>query len=438
MEKIDNPNLCSNTRCSVPGAKFQCKCENVRYCGTECQAEHWSEHKRGCSIRLKKQAQKAKDGMNVREAADASVMAGRAHQQGGELPQAEQCFLEALRMRSIVLKDVVPEEQVAEVQLSLGRLYMEMGRYEESLKLYNQTLRVYRKVYGNKSTKVFEVLHCIGNALHFLLRFDEALETYHESLATAHGISEEHSSSLSGAETMETKAAHVVNQAAIAASLTSIGQVYGETGETEKALGYYQRALKVHRMCASLGWPEHNVAITLDAMGGIQLDEGQLEQAAASHGEALEIHRRIYGEKSPYIANSLYCIGNILISQGKYEDAHKAAQKSLEIRRNALGDKHDEVADSFCLLGQIYVLRGMHDEALKVHKQGLDITIANHGVVHELVARYYRHIAKSQNYKECVDSLIKAARIFKRLGIEDSYFHAVVEDLRELGILDCK
>jgi tetratricopeptide (TPR) repeat protein len=431
MEHIDNPNLCSNPRCSVPGAKFQCKCDNARYCGTKCQAEHWSEHKTRCSIRLKKKAQKAKDCMNVREAADASFEAGWAHQKGGEFLQAEQCFLEALRMRSILLKGVVPEVQVAQVHHDLGFLYMETGRYEEGLKHFNEDLRIHRKARGERSDAVSSALHSIGNSLHYLERFDEALETYHESLAISIEIAEEHSSSLSGERA---EVAHVLDQAAIAAALTSIGQVYSEIGKKKKALGYFQRALKVHRMCASLGVPEHNVAITLDAMGEIQKNQGQLEEAVANHGEALEIYRRLYDEKHPNIASSLECISNVLKMQGKYEDAHKVVQKCLEIRRNALGDDHDEVAETLAKVGEIYTLQGMPEEALEVLKQGLDISIKIHGILNEKVASFYWLMSECQGREEAIDSLKKARRIYRKLGVEESTYENVVEDLMKLGI----
>lgn len=40
---------CAN--CGSPDAFSRCKqCQRVAYCGTECQREHWSTHKRRCVI----------------------------------------------------------------------------------------------------------------------------------------------------------------------------------------------------------------------------------------------------------------------------------------------------------------------------------------------------------------------------------------------------
>jgi tetratricopeptide (TPR) repeat protein len=96
--------------------------------------------------------------------AEARLSEGKAHLESGRYAAAEQCLLEAYR----VYKSAVGAnglEMSGRAIGTLGMVYQEMGRLEEAVKAYKDSLRIYRKIEGERGPNSGNILINIGNAL---------------------------------------------------------------------------------------------------------------------------------------------------------------------------------------------------------------------------------------------------------------------------------
>ncbi|MEP4534215.1 MAG: tetratricopeptide repeat protein [Cyclobacteriaceae bacterium] len=115
----------------------------------------------------------------------------------------------------------------------------------------------------------------------------------------------------------------------IAEQLSHVGSIYyfGNIGDLEKALDYFEEAYKIFMR---LGHDE-SAGLNLNNMGYVYWAQGDKERALATHEKALEFFEGIGDEKG--IATSLSDIGFTLNSMGKYQEALHYHFKALEMER---------------------------------------------------------------------------------------------------------
>jgi len=150
-----------------------------------------------------------------------------------------------------------------------------------------------------------------------------------------------------------------------AISLGNLGIVFTIKGELDKALKYYEEALKIHR---EVGYRQGE-ASDLGNIGNVFTIKGELDKALKYYEEALKIHREVGYRQGE--ANQLGNLGIVYSIKGEFDEALKYHEEALRIDRE-IGYRQGEASD-LGNIGNVYSDKGEFDEALKYHEEALRI-----------------------------------------------------------------
>jgi tetratricopeptide (TPR) repeat protein len=150
-----------------------------------------------------------------------------------------------------------------------------------------------------------------------------------------------------------------------AAAISNSGYVYYGKGQVDKAIDYFEKALKIQEEIDA----KSEVANSLSNIGALYSGMGQLEKALDNLLKALKIQQEIGAEKG--IAYSLNNIASIYSSLGQTEKSLEYLYQSLKLQEK-LGDK---VGASSTLnnLGALYTRMGQIEKALEYYNKSLKI-----------------------------------------------------------------
>jgi len=143
-------------------------------------------------------------------------------------------------------------------------------------------------------------------------------------------------------------------------SLNSIGSVYRNKGDYEKALDYYNRSLAINEEIGD----KYGMGYNLNNIGNVHIYKGDLDKALNYYEKALAIREEI-GDKYG-MGISLISIGTVYAEKGDYESAEEYLKKSLVILREiGLGD--NELLASTIYLYLSYKNLGKKYDVKEIH-----------------------------------------------------------------------
>jgi tetratricopeptide (TPR) repeat protein len=144
-----------------------------------------------------------------------------------------------------------------------------------------------------------------------------------------------------------------------------LGSVYSLKGESDAALGAFERMLRLAWVVAS----RVKGAVAFNKMGRVWRQKGDLNLALEYLERGLELFQQALDSRG--VAGSLDDIGQVLWMLGRYEEALDRSANALEERRR-LGDRRS-IAASLSNIGNIEKDRGLFDEAESCHREALEI-----------------------------------------------------------------
>jgi tetratricopeptide (TPR) repeat protein len=145
----------------------------------------------------------------------------------------------------------------------------------------------------------------------------------------------------------------------------SLGIIYQDQGDYDKALSFYFSSLKIREKRADL----QGMAVSYNNIGNIYRNQNNLKKALEYHRMALKIF-----ENSPFrnrMASSLNNIGNIYDNMGEYEQALSYHLRALKIREE-IGEKIG-ISASLNNIGLIYRNLKVYGPALDYFNKALKI-----------------------------------------------------------------
>ena len=259
----------------------------------------------------------------------------------------------------------------------LGIIHQDQGRYEEAVKMYQESLKI-KEEQGNKSG-----IALTGWGLGMIYaergKYDKAIENYEKSLEIFEDLDEKKN---------------------IAGILHQLGVIHHTQGRYEEAEKLYQESLKINE---ELG-DKSGIASTLHQLGMIHQDQDRYEEAEKMYQESLKLNEEL-GDKSG-IAISLHQLGIIHQGQGRYEEAEKMYQESLKINEE-LGDKSG-IASTLGQMGRIFHAQENYKEALRCYLHAFVIFNELNSPYKDLAKRYISNLKE-----EIGDSLFD--RYYKEL-----------------------
>ncbi|MFL6203225.1 MAG: CHAT domain-containing protein [Thermoanaerobaculia bacterium] len=280
-------------------------------------------------------------------AAEETFAAGEVLRRQGGRPALQGAVERHLRALDL-LRPIGATGREADVLLSLGSAYSDLGEYAQARGAYGRALDLFRA--AGRSRESLPALSGLGRAHRILGQPGEALRRYREALALSRKL---------GARRQEIEL------------LGNLGRVHASQGKVEEALAFYDQALA--------GWRELGVAreqaASLNQLGRLYLQLGEVSQAIDRFEEARGILQGLEG-----LEGEARTMGRVLASLGAAYRARGESGRGIEYLKKALrlhrqtGDRRDEavVLGELGLAhrqaGDLEAARRYYREALVIHR----------------------------------------------------------------------
>lgn len=193
-----------------------------------------------------------------------------------------------------------------------------------------------------------------------------------------------------------------------ATTLHMLGYVYGQLGESQKAVELYEQSLSIWRTLKS---HQQDKANTLYNLGGTYSFTGRVAEAITCYKEAIEL-RRLLDDKGG-VAYALNNLGQVYTNVGEFQAALKSYQEALRLRIE-IGDVEGQ-ARSLSNISGVYFRLGEFQEALNYCKQALPLRRAagdrkGEAVTLSNIGSNYRELGEPQRALEYYQQAVSLLR----------------------------
>ena len=148
----------------------------------------------------------------------------------------------------------------------------------------------------------------------------------------------------------------------LARCYNALGNCYYGLGRPEKALEFYNKALKMREELSGSDY-HYDMPVYKSQIGTVHEDKGEYEEAVKCYKDALELLEELkclgYEDEGLFRRN----LANVYVRQEKYKEAEEEAEKAFKIRLKILGNHPDTVRSIF-QLGVIQANLETYDKAL--------------------------------------------------------------------------
>jgi CHAT domain-containing protein len=196
-----------------------------------------------------------------------------------------------------------------------------------------------------------------------------------------------------------------------AAELDTLGMLYRETGDTQKALDYLNQELQLWRRAGS----QNGQALALNNLGRVYADLGQDERALDFYNQAVALWRAVDNRRGE--ALTLNNMGKTYSDMGDEQKALDLCNQALPIWRES-GTHSAGEASTFNTLGQIYAALGEQQKALENYNLALPVwrTVGEHtgeALTLNNIGKTYSDLSQKQ---KAIDFYNQALVIWRALG----------------------
>ena len=326
----------------------------------------------------------------------------------------------------------------------LGKVYRQLGRYEEAGPLLHQSLQIRREHFGEEHVDVAQSLNELGWVLYGQGDYDQAENVYKDALSIRRKLLGRNHLDVAEslynlsmvvfykgfydeAEALVREAITIYSshpdekQQDIIDLRSLLGSILRFKGNYEEALPLLREALVMRR--ASLG-PEHpHVAIDLGNLAALLTDMARYEEAIQRYREAVVMQSKFLGDDHPRIASGLLHLATALDQNGDYKEAEHHYREALAMQRRLFGDEHPEIARTMIFLGSVLRKVARYDEAEPPLREALEMRRKLLGEDHPDVANALNSLAlvlrRKKDYDGAVTLYQEALGIIRaRLGDE--------------------
>jgi len=272
---------------------------------------------------------------------------------------------------------------------AIAQLEDGLGRLPLALKDYKEALEIERELGDSKG--VGDTLIDFSNSYNDHGQYDRALNLLHEALQIERDVGNENQlgfclnsigntyfskGDFDDARTYFEQALALREKLKvpgdIADTLHNLAETASNVGEYDQALKYYLRALDLRRSSGD----KRRAAIESYSVGTLFENQGRYGAAVTSKEEALKTFREL-GERSFWMAEILSGYGHALAEAGRGEEARKSLDEALSLARELKNDAMvsqvlNFQGDSFFWRGDFTSARGLYDQALQAGSRSKD------------------------------------------------------------------
>jgi serine/threonine-protein kinase len=296
----------------------------------------------------------------------------------------------------------------ARLRMALGRVYLNLGLYDEASAQLQQALTEQRALTGDKDKATATALDELGLLRTHQSRYDEADSLLSAALTLRRALLGTRDSNTAATiehlvrvrrERNEFDAAEALAREALAvrrslhgdnalptaASEHLLAEVLSGRGSDSAAAVEYRTALATRERLIGANHPD--VATTLFYLALSERRLGHTAVAESLYRRTLGIQQRALGPNHPVVASTLNGLADLLQkATERSEEAESLLREALAINRRSYGENHPEVSTNLGNLAVIVRDRGDYDEAATLLRQALAIDEATFGAEHSYVA----------------------------------------------------
>jgi tetratricopeptide (TPR) repeat protein len=203
------------------------------------------------------------------------------------------------------------------------------------------------------------------------------------------------------------------NHPAVATRYSNLGLAWDTLGDSKKAIDYYEKALKID--VGTYGENHPAVATRYSNLGLAWDTLGDSKKAIGYYEKALKIDVGIYGENHPDVATDYSNLGSAWDALGDSKKAIDYYEKALRIGIGIYGENHPAVATDYSNLGSAWHALGDSKKAIGYYEKALRIGIGIYGENHPAVATRYSNLGLAWDTlgdsKKAIDYYEKALKI---------------------------
>lgn len=337
----------------------------------------------------------------------------------------------------------------ADMRRVLGRIYGNLGLYEESNALLERSLEQHRDLYGAEHPLVAAGLNDLGALLLDQSRLEEAepllraaLEQrrrFHgdEHLATAESLDRlatllQERSSYDEAEPLFREALRIrrlllgPDDPEIGNALHNLALLVWWKGNHAEAESLYREALAIRN--AAIGELHPLTSQTQHNLAQVYHTSGRFEEAEPLYRAALAAKRLAFGDLHPTVTINLNNLGRLLQELGHFEEAEALLREAIALDRQIFGDGHNFVAAGLDNLGRLQRARGEYDAAEATFRQALEIIRRQLGEEHSRFALTLNAIGAVQFQRGDLEgaetTIRRALALYDKIFGQEHHFHA--------------
>jgi serine/threonine-protein kinase len=247
----------------------------------------------------------------------------------------------------------------AGVESSLAALAYKQGDTHRSERLLRAALATHRALLPADDVRVADNLFGLGDCLLDYDRDDEAAALLREALAILRRRQARHSPrEISNAD-----------DSRIGEILNDLGMLRHRARDLDGAERLYRESLAIQRRVHG---PVHSqVATPLHNLGALLKTRGRLDEAERVFRQVIALETRLYGGDHPSTADSWGYLGHVLRDRGDLAGAEAAYRRSLAIDRAKRGAGHFATLSALHNLGRLLVEAGRAAEAEPLLREAL-------------------------------------------------------------------
>jgi len=233
--------------------------------------------------------------------------------------------------------------RTGDAYLLMGQLYVDIGDYPAGRDCFLETLRIFRRAFGERQERVGTAYNLLSNISRLSGDYEEARRYAERGLDV-------------------TRAAVGPDHDRVASGLTSIGDIEANAGNYPAALAAYREALDIRRR--AIGEAHPRTAFLYYMLGITYQEAGRAAEGLPLLERAVAIYRRFGLEGTEDITNVYAALGLVYTDLGRFALAGEYLRRDVAILRELYGDNHPYLGDSYDNLARWHHRQGDVDSTL--------------------------------------------------------------------------
>jgi CHAT domain-containing protein/Tfp pilus assembly protein PilF len=225
---------------------------------------------------------------------------------------------------------------------SLGYVYREMGRFQQSEQQYNQVINIVKALFGVNDTSYAKSLNNLASLYQHLGQYKKAEQLYLQAGLIIKQLTGE-------------------NSANYLTARNNLATLYQHMGLYQKANPLFVKVVAGRKNLLGAAHPDY--AQSLNNLANNYSSTGNYKGAEIIFTEALSVYKKSYGALHEDYATALNNLAELYLVTGEYDKAKLLYNESLNIRKQTLGADHPDYAMSLNNLGNFYQQAGQYDAA---------------------------------------------------------------------------